>query len=178
MQLAMAHMDGTSMFGWFQRPKPQDPKLARAYQLGREISENFANDLEKLMEVRFSPVAERYLGVVQKQFNMCLNSTDAPPIIVARIEYKVFLENVNELRDKMTGEIQSTLSEYLEIADQLDSRDKFIELIQVKIQNYCRKLSEDGLQRFLDMANALKLADDEWRATHPELSAKFAPDIP
>jgi hypothetical protein len=164
------------MFRWFQRQKPQDPKLARAYQLGRETANSFADDLKKLMQLRFGPVAERYLDVVQKQFNACLNPTEAPPIIVARMEYNAFLDNVNTLRDQMTGEILSTLSDYMDIAYQLDSRDKFVELVQVEVQNYCQTLSEDGLQRFLDMAHALKLADDDWRLVHPELSAQIPRD--
>jgi hypothetical protein len=163
------------MLGWF-KPKQQDPKLTRAYQLGRETAGNFADDLERLVQIRFGPVADNYLGVLQDLLNKCLNPTEAPPIIMARIQYKDFLENLDELRDKMTAEIQATLSEHLAIADQIDSRDKFVELIRVNVSNYCSKLTEDGLQRVIDMANALHVADDKWRATHPELSAKFPAD--
>jgi len=163
------------MLGWF-KPKQPDPKLTRAYQLGREMADNFANDLERLMQIRFGPVAENYLGVLQGQLNKCLNPTDAPPIIVARIEYKVFTENLDELCDKMTAEIQATLSDHLAIADTAGVRENFDELLRVNVSNYCRKLLEDGLQRLLDMANALKLADDKWRVVHPELSAKFPAD--
>jgi hypothetical protein len=162
------------MFGWF-RPK-QDPKLTRAYEMGRQSGESFAADLEKLLEVRFKPVSEGYLGVVQGQYNKCLTPTDAPPIIVARIEYKVFLENVEQLRGKMMGEITATLCGWLDLADQMQMRDKFTELIQANVDKFCRELSETGLQRLLDMAHALKLADDQWRAENPELSAKFPPD--
>jgi hypothetical protein len=163
------------MLGWF-KPKQQDPKLTRAYQLGRETAENFANDLERLMQIRFGPVADNYLGVLQSQLDKCLNPTDAPPITVARIEYKVFMENLDELRDKMTAEIQTTLSEHLAIAGTAGVRENFDELLRVNVSNYCRKLTEDGLQRVIDMANALKLADDQWRVVHPELSAKFPAD--
>lgn len=163
------------MLGWFKRPK-QDPKLTRAYQLGREVAESFANDLEKLMEIRFRPWAEGYLNVVQKQYNAALNPTNAPPIIVAKVEYQIFLEKVNALRDKMGEEIRATLSDHMRIADQVDMRDQFNQLIDVTISNYYRKLIEDGLQRLLDMGHALKAADDEWRPAHPELSAKFPSD--
>ena len=101
---------------------------------------------------------------------------DAVAIIVARIEYKVFLENIDELRGKMMGEITATLSGWLDLADQMQMRDKFTELTQANVDKFCRKLSETGLQRLLDMAHALKLADDQWRAANPELSAKFPPD--
>lgn len=161
------------MFDWLRRPKSQDPKITRAYQQGRETAESLSNDLERLLQVRYGPVAEGYLSVVQGQLNKCFNPTDAPPIVVGRIEFDVFRENVTKLRKTMPAEIEATLSEHLEIADLLELRDKFVELIQVKVQAYCDKLTEDGLQRLLDMANALKLADKQWRVAHPELSAKF-----
>jgi hypothetical protein len=111
------------MFGWFQRRKQQDPKLTRAYEIGRQSAQSFADDLEKLMEIGFKPVADGYLGVLQGQYNKCLTPTDAPPIIVARIEYieyKVFLENVDELRGKMMDQIVTTLDGWLDVANQIN----------------------------------------------------------
>jgi hypothetical protein len=140
------------------------------------MGDSFDADLEKLMAVRFKPVSDGYLRVIQGQYNKCLTPTDAPPVIAARIEYKVFLENVDELRGKMMDEIAVTLSDWLDIADQMQSRDTFTKLIQFKIEKFCRDLSDTGLQRLIDMAHALKLADDHWRVAHPELSAKFPPE--
>ena len=163
------------MFGWFQRK--QDPKQTRAYQLGRDMAERFANDLEKLMEIRFKPWAEGYLDVLQVQLNKCLNPANAPPIIVAKIEYKIFSERVVERHDEMIADVTGVLSEHLAVADQVQMRDKFDELLQVTVGNFCRKLTEDGLQRLFDMGSVLKIADDEWRPAHPELSAKFPADL-
>lgn len=164
------------MFGWFQKPKQVDPKLTRAYEMGQRASNQFAEDLQKLMDTRFKPTFDGYLGVLQGQLNKSLAPTDAPPILSARIEYNVFVENVAELNDKMTAEIVATLSGWMDVADQIESRDIFLELIQVTVQKYCRDLKDTGLQRLLDMAYALKAADDPWRAANPELSAKFPPD--
>jgi hypothetical protein len=150
----------------------QDPELTSAYEMGSLSVESFAADLDKLIK-RFSPVAEGYLEIVQGRYNDCLSPTDAPPIIAASIEYKIFLKNVAELRSKMMGEITSVLTAWLDVAHQLEMRDEFIQLIRVKVDNFCRDLSETGWQRLLDMAHALKRADDQWRAAHPELSAKF-----
>jgi hypothetical protein len=161
------------MFGWFQRRKHDQAELSRAYDAGQRAAQQFAGDLENLIEVRFRPACDHYLGVLQKQLNNCLNPTDGPPIVVARIEYAVFLENVDKLREKMKDEITVTLSSWLDMADQMQSRDKFSELIHFKVQEFCRQLTETGLQRLLDMAHAMKVADDEWRTKNPELSAKF-----
>lgn len=161
------------MLGWF---KQKDPKLARAAELGRQTAERFADDLDRLMQVRFGPVADNFVNVIQGQYNKCLDPPKAPPLTMARIEYKIFIENVDELRGKMTAEIEATLADQLAFSDEVGVRDKFAALIQKRVSDYCHKLVEDGLQRLLDMANALQLADDKWRAAHPELSAKFPPD--
>src|SRR5580704_5903876 len=79
---------GFEMFGWLRR---QDDGARRAYEMGRQAAEQFASDLESFMDARFKPVSEGYLGVVQKQFNKCMSPTDGPPIVVARIEYGIFL---------------------------------------------------------------------------------------
>jgi len=164
------------MFGWFNRGRQDQARLAHAYEMGQRAAQHFADDLDKLMAARFNPVFENYLSAVQRQFNACLNATDAPPIISARMDYKIFLEYVDKLQDQMEREITTTLSEWLDVADQLQSREKFTELIQVKVQDFCVRLKETGLQRLIDMAHALKLADDDWRRENPELSSRLPPD--
>lgn len=160
------------MLGWFKQ-KQQDSKLTRAAELGRQTARRFADDPDRLMQIRFGPVAHNFLEVIQGQYNKCLNPTNAPPLSMARVEYEVFLENVDELRGKMTGEIEATLADHMVFSDEVGARDKFDELIQKHVADYCCKLKADGLERLTDMAHALKLADDQWRAAHPALSAKF-----
>jgi hypothetical protein len=162
---------GNAIFGWFRRK--QDPKQTRAYQMGQQAGDAFAADLESLMEVRFKPVHEAALGVIQGQFNKCLTPTDGPPLVVARIEYKIFLDHVEEMRGKMLNEIPARLSKWLDVVDQIRLRDMFMQLIKAKVDKFCHDLTEAGMQCFLDMAHALKLADDQWRVANPELSAKF-----
>jgi hypothetical protein len=38
-------------------------------------------------------------------------------------------------------------------SEMIESREQFLELIKVSVGNYCKKLMEDGLQRFLDRSN-------------------------
>ena len=157
------------MFGWLRAK--QDPK-----QMGQKAAQSFAADLERLMEGRFKPVSVAFLDQVQGQYNKCMAPTTAPPIVMARVEYNVFVENVDGIRAKMMDEITARLSGWMDLADQMQSRDKLTEHIQGTVDRFCRDLSDAGLQRFLDMVYAQKLADDQWRVAHPELSAKFPPD--
>lgn len=163
------------MLGWL-KSKRQTPEQTRAYQLGRNLADSFSDDLDRVMKHRFGPMADNFLGVLQNQLNKCINPNDAPPLTVARIEYKIFLDELDEMRTKMIEEIQTRLSDHLSIADTAGVREHFDELVRVNVSNYHRKLMEDGLLRVTDMAHALRLADDQWRAVHPELSAKYPPD--
>src|ERR1700722_5869127 len=157
------------MFAWFKR-------LIREYEVGQKMAQSFANDLDNLSS-RYKPISEGYLGLLQGRLNKCLNPTDGPPLLVGPIEYKLFVDNVGELRGRMTGEIGATLSKWIEVAEQMQSRDKFDQLIQVVVDRFCNELSQTGLQRLLDMAHALKAADDQWRVAHHESAAKFPPDV-
>jgi hypothetical protein len=162
------------MFGRFR--SKQDPKLTKAFEMGQKAAQSFADDLDKFMEGRFKPARDALLGVIQGRYKECMSPTDAPPILAARIEYKIFLDNTEELRGRMMDEITTNLAEWLDVAEQMQLRDTFTELITAKIDQFMRELSETAFQRLLDMAHALKLADDQWRAANPELSIKFPPD--
>jgi hypothetical protein len=87
------------MFAWFKR-------LIREYEVGQKMAQSFANDLDNLI-ARYKPISEGYLGLLQGRLNKCLNPTDGPPLLVGPIEYKLFVDNVGELRGRMTGEIMS-----------------------------------------------------------------------
>jgi hypothetical protein len=159
------------MFGLFQRKKK-----AKWIEKGRRAAQGAADALENFMDIRFKPVSQAFLDHLQKEYNKCLNSTEAPPLIAARIEYKVFLENVEALPDKMVPEITAALSDWMDIIDKIQSRHLFLELVRRRVQKFCDELTGAGLQRLIDMAHALKAADDEWRAANPELAAEFPPE--
>jgi hypothetical protein len=161
------------MLGWFRRKKEAEDGRARAYEMGRQAAQQFCDDLDKLFAVRFEPVFERYLGVLQKQLNQCLTPQDGPPLTVARIEYKIFCEKLSELPSQMTEEIAETLSEWMKLADEIQCRDYYEKLIDAKVHDFRNRLTEASFQRLIDMAHALKSADDEWRTNNPEISARF-----
>jgi hypothetical protein len=53
------------------------------------------------MRTRFDPAFDAYLGVLRDCFERTFDRPEAPPIVLARIEYGSFLEDVDELRAKM-----------------------------------------------------------------------------
>ena len=67
--------------------------------MGRDLGSEMVGVFERFMKDRFGPVRDNYLSVLRGRFQAAMQRTDASPLLVARIEYKVFLENVDELQD-------------------------------------------------------------------------------
>jgi hypothetical protein len=51
------------------------------------MAESMASDLNDFVQARFELVFENLLGVIQRQLDLCIEPTDVPPIIAARIEH-------------------------------------------------------------------------------------------
>jgi hypothetical protein len=160
------------MFGWFRKQKKQ----TEAYKLGKSAAESMVADLDRFMRLRFDPVYHEYLKVLRGRFEGAFNPPEAPPIIVARIEYKIFLENVDELRQKMPPDINMAMRKWRDLSDETGIRAEFNQLVDNRVETFMSNLTADGLKMFLDLADGLKAADDRWRAEHPDKSAQFAPD--
>jgi hypothetical protein len=163
------------MFGWLRKREKKIPvEQTEAYKLGRRAGDSMAADLDRFMRARFEPAFNGYLGVLRDRFETTFDSPDAPPIILARIEYKIFLENVDELRDKMSPEISAAMSGWLNIDEGV--RADFQRLIEHTIETYRSDLKMAGLNLFLETVDRLKEADDRYRAANPEKSAQYPPD--
>ena len=85
------------MFGWGKRntPKPED---TRAYRLGADMGQQMGDAIVAVMETRFKAVGDGYVNVLRDRLLLCFDSNEAPPIALARIEYKIFTENTGELK--------------------------------------------------------------------------------
>jgi hypothetical protein len=165
------------MFGWLRRRKGDIPvEQTDAFQVrAQRAVEGMTADLEAFMDARFDPSFNRYLGVLRDRFEAAFDCPDAPPIIIARIEYKIFLENIDDLRSKMLSEI-SAMSEWRDILDEVGMGVHFKKLVDHRVHNFMMNLKTAGLQIFLDSADRLREADDRWRAANPGKAAEFPVD--
>jgi hypothetical protein len=163
------------MFGWLrkrkQTPRPEDTE---AYKLGQRAADSMTADLDAFMRTRFDPSFDAFLGVLRDCFERTFDRPEAPPITLASIEYKSFLENVEELRTKMPPEISAALSGWRDLSDDMGiMRAGFQRLIDSRVESFMTNLTTAGLQMFTDMADRLKEADDRWRAANPEKADQF-----
>jgi hypothetical protein len=159
------------MFGWLRK------KEVDLFRLGQDAANGLAADLNSFMHSRFDPVFNSNLGVLRDCFERTFNQPEAPPIVLARIEYNSFLENVEELCAKMPPDIAAALAGWGDVYEQLGWVEDFRRLINNRVENFMTDLAAAGHQMFIDMAGRLKVADDQWRAEHPQKAARFPPDM-
>jgi hypothetical protein len=162
------------MFGWFK--KQSRPEDTEAYKQGKRMVESMTADLQQFMSTRFDPVFDGYVGALTERFETVYDNDEAPPIILARIEFDIFNDHVRELREKMGAEVNAAMREWLETADLIGGRSDFQKLIDTTIGSFQDRLTMTGLQAFIDRADDLKVADDKWRKANPERAAQFPAD--
>lgn|SRR5262249_41455888 len=163
------------MLRWFKKSKPDLTEEAQAYEKGRQFGEQVIAQIDAFIETRFRPTSNGLLDVLQRQFETCMNPTDGPPITVARIEYKFFAERVQRLGGQMPGEIAFSLNRWIDVAMEMDVREDVQTLIENRVAIFQNELLMKGHKLFTGITDRLKKADDRWRVSNPELSAKFPP---
>jgi hypothetical protein len=161
------------MLRWFKKSKPDLTEKAQAYEKGRQFGEQVIAQIDAFIETRFRPTSNGLLDVLQRQFETCINPTDGPPIIVARIEYKFFAERVQRLAAQMPGEIAFSLNRLIDVAMEMDVREDVQTLIDNRVAIFQNELLMKGHELFTGITDRLKEADDRWRVANPELSGNF-----
>ena len=149
------------------------PKEQSAYNKGREFSNNLFEVFDNYMRDRFEPVKVKYLDILKGQVREALHATDVPPLTVARVEYRVFLNNVKEMEESMLSEIKQYMHEWLDVAHQGGVGDDTERAFGVRVSNFTADLSMAGLKIFTDYAVPLKDADTDWRRANPHRSKEF-----
>jgi hypothetical protein len=162
------------MFGFFKK-KP-DPKLDAAFKKGQEIASQTAEELDRFIDQGLGPYREYHLKRIDELVLDGIGSSDVPPIINARHVYAQFLDTVTEYRGEVRTRTEAHLKDALEIADMMQMRDKFEELITKRLGDFDTELRMAGLKVLTDRADMLKEFDDQWRAENPEKAAQFPPD--
>lgn len=110
------------MFGWFKKKPDQKPAAREpAYEMGREAAQAMIDDFERFMAARFGNIHENCQHVFRSCLQKSLSRQDAPPMLVARIEFKFFLEEVDELKPKMLAEIDVAMAKWLDVMNDIDT---------------------------------------------------------
>jgi hypothetical protein len=168
---------GDNQFGadpW--KPKSVDPKQTDAYQMGQKFSGEVWSAYTGYFESRFAPVRENYLNLLRQLVRQSFHSPDGPPLTIARVEYRVFLNRIKELEDQIFGETCYAMHEWLHVADRMGVRAETENGFRTHIKAFCDDLTIAGMNVLTDYGIPLRDADRDWRAANPERARQFPPE--
>jgi hypothetical protein len=151
------------MLGWFRKKDSSDP-----FELGRRVAQSANADLEAYVQARFYPGILNMADVIFGDFE----NPNVPPLVLARADLKNFVERLDgHLRPSVMPELRSAMAGWINMDVGVSSEIE--RLIEHHFNQFKSNIALAGLQRFLDMTDFLKEADDKWRATNPDKAAQF-----
>ncbi len=156
------------------QPKPEDTD---AYQMGARTGEKMSKAVDHLIALRFKPVSEDYTKILRESLQRAFAQKEAPPLIKARQELGLFFEEVDKLKAEMERIIPNELSEWVQVADHIGTRDVLDQFIDRRIDQFSVNLKEAGIMVLGDYVEALRGIDEAWRKANPETAALFPPDM-
>jgi hypothetical protein len=93
--------------------------------------------------------------------------------MAAQAEFSVFLDELTKLRGNMIQEINATMRNWIEFADQAGLRPNLDDYINHRVDHYLAELRNSAMTMAIDYAIPIKDADVAWRSANPEEAANF-----
>lgn len=152
--------------------KAEQVKLDDAEQVGRNAAVSMVRDLDSFIVVRFGHVKEAYLNILRQNVTDALQREDHSPILIARADYSVFLENVENTVARMKEEILANMAEWSATFAKMGLEGDVERVADARLEDFSLTMTMSGLSVLTDRADELKAADDAWRLAYPEQAAK------
>ncbi|MBB4236381.1 hypothetical protein [Rhizobium esperanzae] len=146
------------------------PEEQAAFEKGREISRAQTAEIEHFIGWRYEQIRTGYLSVIQTQFDSARQQEEYSPLLVARVEYSLYLDHVKEAQDNLKAEVYQHFHEWADLNRELAVEDIIEKWLDTVLSNKFADLSIAGLKVMTDNADILKTADDNWRRKFPELA--------
>jgi hypothetical protein len=161
------------MLGPLRNREKQGPVAQTAQEFESRMAAIMNASVAAYMHSRFYARFQTYLAGL---FGETFDSPEVPPLLLARIDFKVFLEHLDDFRARVLAEALAAMSECNDAAEQASKAADFRHLMGEHVDNFKSKLMTSALQKFLDISDCLREADDQWRAANPEKAALFPSD--
>ena len=161
------------MFDWLGK-KPLTADDVKAYQGGQDLGAEMGQAFNDYQRKRFGPVHNSYLNVLRERLQSALRSEEAPPLIIAKIESDLFVENLNELKMKMFDETMVAMSDWLDVAQKVGVRPDDEKTLADSIFDFCENLGMAAVKVVEEYQAVLRDADAGWRKRYPDRAAQFA----
>ena len=158
---------------WRKKKKKLTEGEQKALDMGRQFFDDIDRAFEEFLEYRFTPVQKNYLDILRGRFQEALHGENAPPLTLARIEYKIFLEQLDDMRPKMAEEIYTHMENCVKVADEVGVRSEVDYYFEQRIEQFATDLSMEGLNLLDEYSVPITDAEKKWRQENPERAAEF-----
>ncbi|MGX9991618.1 hypothetical protein ACS4RR_021045 [Rhizobium sp. Z1P35] len=156
-------------------PKPAIPSMSpedqAAFDKGREISQAQIAEIEHYIGWRFEQIRTGYLGVIQKQLDSARQQDEHSPLLVARVEYSLYMDHVKQAQAQLKTEVYQHFYEWADLNREMGVEDLIEKWLDQTLSDKFTDLTFAGLKVMTDNADILKTADDNWRWKFPDLAA-------
>lgn len=143
-------------------------QLDAALEYGHKVASSVDAEMEQLIAIRFGHIKTDYLNILNGNQEDAKKRMDHSPIIVARVDFDLFNENVANTREKMRVEILQQMAEWQKLFNQMGANDDIERLADSKLHAFVSYMQLAGIDKFMEHADELRMADDTWRAANPE----------
>ncbi|EJC76914.1 hypothetical protein Rleg10DRAFT_5604 [Rhizobium leguminosarum bv. trifolii WSM2012] len=148
------------------------PEEQAAFVKGQEISRTQIAQIEQYIAWRFEQIRSGYLNLIQRQFDSARQQEEYSPLLVARVEYSLYLNHVKEAQAQLKTEIGQHFYEWADLNKQMGVEDLIEKWLDETLTDKFTALSLNGLKVMTENADILKTADDNWRCKFPALATE------
>ena len=165
-------------------------QAAEAYQDGQSAGAAMAAAVQKYLDHRLPEVSERVLAVLRGQLKNIHNEPGYRPADVARVEFKIFLENIEDFDKRLLADTEAACAGWFEVAATLDLVPLMRELALQRILDAKVALAMQGadiagqviideegkLEPPFDLSHLPRPSTPEERAVFPNIAGPAAED--
>lgn len=184
--MARRRLREATMFKWFVRKATRAVHEARqeidseiknkeAYEKGQQAARAFNTAVDAHTGPRFEQLQTNFMKVLNDRLDLAAVDQEVPPLVSARVEHRVFLDNVNKLKPQLMEETLSACKDWMDVWAQLGNESEMKQLIERKIDDFTAQMLDVSLRELLSRVDTLKPLDEAWRAANPDKSAQYPP---
>jgi hypothetical protein len=161
------------MLTWFREKMVARNNYARAHERGQRAGERMCEELDAYMQARWYP---HIPSMIDKALFGEFEHPEVPPLVVARMDFLLFFDNIKVIRETVRDDVLGAMSEWVKLTNEIEITDIFHRFLDHRVGKFESTVIESAVQKFLDTVEDLKVADDQWRAAHPDKAAKIPVD--
>lgn len=133
--------------------------------MGMDFADNFRAELDLYIELQVVPVREAFLGVLTDQLSKLDERIGEFPdeqisrADMARLDLRLLVENWGERQERRYQGAMDWLSEHMEVADAIGSRDEIEMFVKAALADQDLILYKQGIDATADVIGEHNVAD-------------------